>query len=51
MAKFPLSETLAWKESRHNGYFSDIAVACLFGFGDYGFELAIHAANRHVGEN
>ena len=43
-----LSNTFAREEFRHNSYFSDIAQACLFGFGDYGYELAIHAANRHV---
>jgi len=45
-----LSNTFAREEFRHNSYFSDIAQACLFGFGDYGYELAIHAASRHVGD-
>ena len=45
-----LSNTFAREEFRHNSYFSDIATACLFGFGDYGYELAIHAASRHVGD-
>ncbi len=43
-----LSNTFAREEFRHKSYFSDIAHACLFGFGAYGYELAIHAADRHV---
>jgi 3-dehydroquinate dehydratase-2 len=43
-----LSNTFAREEFRHTSYFSDIAAACLFGFGDYGYELAIRAAGRHV---
>ena len=43
-----LSNTFAREEFRHNSYFSDIAAACLFGFGAYGYELAIQAADRHV---
>ena len=43
-----LSNTFAREEFRHTSYFSDIAVACLFGFGAYGYELAINAANRHI---
>ena len=43
-----LSNTFAREEFRHNSYFSDIATACLFGFGAYGYELAVHAASRHV---
>ena len=46
-----LSNTFAREEFRHNSYFSDIAESCLFGFGDYGYELAIHAADRYVGDN
>ena len=45
-----LSNTFAREEFRHNSYFSDIATACLFGFGDYGYELAIRAAGRHVAQ-
>ena len=45
-----LSNTFAREEFRHNSYFSDIATCCLFGFGDYGYELAIRAASRHVQE-
>ena len=45
-----LSNTFAREEFRHNSYFSDIATACLFGFGAYGYELAIQAAGRHVAE-
>jgi 3-dehydroquinate dehydratase-2 len=43
-----LSNTFAREEFRHNSYFSDIAQACMFGFGSYGYELAIYAANRHI---
>jgi 3-dehydroquinate dehydratase-2 len=43
-----LSNTFAREEFRHNSYFSDIATACLFGFGAYGYELALLAANRHL---
>ena len=43
-----LSNTFAREEFRHNSFFSDIATACLFGFGAYGYELAVHAASRHV---
>jgi len=43
-----LSNTFAREEFRHSSYFSDIATACLFGFGAYGYELALHAANRHL---
>jgi 3-dehydroquinate dehydratase-2 len=40
--------TFARAAFRHHGYLSDIAVGCLFGFGAYGYELAILAADRHV---
>ena len=43
-----LSNTFAREEFRHNSYFSDIANSCLFGFGAYGYELALQAASRHV---
>ncbi len=43
-----LSNTFAREEFRHKSYFSDIATSCLFGFGAYGYELAVHAASRHV---
>ena len=43
-----LSNTFAREEFRHNSYFSDIASSCLFGFGAYGYELAVQAASRHV---
>ena len=45
-----LRNTFAREEFLHNSYFSDIATACLFGFGAYGYELAIQAAGRHVAE-
>jgi 3-dehydroquinate dehydratase-2 len=43
-----LSNTFAREEFRHNSYFSDIAQSCLFGFGAYGYELALHAASNYV---
>jgi 3-dehydroquinate dehydratase-2 len=43
-----LSNTFAREAFRHHSYLSDIAVGCLFGFGAYGYELAILAADRHV---
>ncbi|MBT8092238.1 MAG: type II 3-dehydroquinate dehydratase [Gammaproteobacteria bacterium] len=43
-----LSNTFAREEFRHNSYFSDIATSCLFGFGAYGYELALHAASQRV---
>ncbi|MDA0705190.1 MAG: type II 3-dehydroquinate dehydratase [Proteobacteria bacterium] len=43
-----LSNTFAREQFRHTSYFSDIAEACLFGFGAFGYELAIHAADRYV---
>ena len=46
-----LSNTFAREEFRHNSYFSDIATACLFGFGAYGYELAVRAAATYVGQD
>ena len=43
-----LSNTFAREEFRHNSYFSDIAKSCLFGFGAFGYELALQAASQHV---
>ncbi|MDH3619250.1 MAG: type II 3-dehydroquinate dehydratase [Gammaproteobacteria bacterium] len=43
-----LSNTFAREEFRHNSYFSDIASSCLFGFGAYGYELAVQAASQYV---
>ncbi len=43
-----LSNVFAREEFRHKSYFSDIAVACLFGAGAYGYELAVLAADRHL---
>jgi len=43
-----LSNTFAREEFRHTSYFSDIAQSCLFGFGAYGYELALYAANKHI---
>ena len=45
-----LSNTFAREEFRHVSFFSDIAKACLFGFGAQGYELAIMAASRYVEE-
>ncbi len=43
-----LSNTFAREEFRHHSFFSDIANSCLFGFGAYGYELAVQAASRIV---
>jgi len=43
-----LSNTFAREEFRHNSYFSDIASSCLFGFGAYGYTLAVQAASQYV---
>ena len=43
-----LSNTFAREEFRHSSYFSDIANSCLFGFGAFGYELALQAASRHL---
>jgi 3-dehydroquinate dehydratase-2 len=43
-----LSNTFAREDFRHSSYFSDIASSCLFGFGAYGYELALQAASRYV---
>lgn len=43
-----LSNTFAREEFRHNSYFSDIATSCLFGFGAYGYDLALQAASQHI---
>lgn len=45
-----LSNTFAREEFRHKSYFSDIAKSCLYGFGAYGYELALLAASNHVAE-
>lgn len=46
-----LSNTFAREDFRQASFFSDIATGCLFGFGAYGYELALHAAHRHVAGN
>jgi len=43
-----LSNTFAREDFRHSSYFSDIASSCLFGFGAYGYELALQAASQYV---
>jgi len=43
-----LSNTFAREEFRHHSYFSDIASSCLFGFGAYGYELALQGASHYV---
>ena len=43
-----LSNTFAREEFRQNSYFSDIAESCLFGFGAYGYELALQAASEYT---
>ncbi len=46
-----LSNTFAREEFRHSSYFSDIATSCLFGFGAFGYELALQAADRHISKS
>ncbi len=46
-----LSNTFAREEFRHHSYFSDIANSCLFGFGAYGYELAVQAASEYVAKS
>ena len=46
-----LSNTFAREEFRHKSYFSDIASSCLFGFGAYGYELALQAASQKIGKS
>tara|TARA_R110002049_G_scaffold157184_1_gene322168 strand:- start:3689 stop:4141 length:453 start_codon:yes stop_codon:yes gene_type:complete len=43
-----LSNTFAREAFRHKSYFSDIATSCLFGFGHFGYELAVRAANNYL---
>ena len=43
-----LSNTFAREDFRQNSYFSDIAEGCLFGFGAYGYELALYAASQYT---
>ncbi|HWM29161.1 MAG TPA: type II 3-dehydroquinate dehydratase [Woeseiaceae bacterium] len=43
-----LSNTFAREEFRHHSFFSDIAAGCLFGFGAYGYELALLAAHARL---
>jgi len=45
-----LSNTFAREEFRQSSYFSDIAASCLFGFGAYGYELAVLAASRYIAD-
>jgi 3-dehydroquinate dehydratase-2 len=42
-----LSNTFAREDFRQNSYFSDIAAGCLFGFGAYGYDLALLAASDY----
>ena len=43
-----LSNTFAREEFRHHSFFSDIAKSCLFGFGAFGYELAVQAASEYA---
>ncbi|MFQ5548599.1 MAG: type II 3-dehydroquinate dehydratase [Woeseia sp.] len=45
-----LSNVFAREDFRHNSYFSDIAAGCLFGLGALGYELALKAADRQLGD-
>lgn len=46
-----LSNTFARESFRQSSYFSDIATSCLFGIGAFGYELAVLAADKHLGGN
>ena len=46
--EFHLSKPLAREESRQNSHFSDVARSCFFGFGAFGYELALQAASHNV---
>ena len=43
-----LSNVFAREDFRHKSYFSDIATGCVFGFGAYGYEMALAAANEQL---
>ncbi len=43
-----LSNTFAREDFRRSSYFSDIATGCLFGFGAFGYELAVRAASARI---
>jgi 3-dehydroquinate dehydratase-2 len=43
-----LSNTFAREDFRQHSYFSDIAAGCLFGFGAYGYDLALLAASDYI---
>ncbi|MFQ6003997.1 MAG: type II 3-dehydroquinate dehydratase [Woeseia sp.] len=45
-----LSNVFAREDFRHSSYFSDIAAGCLFGLGAHGYELALKAADRQLGD-
>jgi 3-dehydroquinate dehydratase-2 len=45
-----LSNTFAREEFRQSSYFSDIAAGCLFGFGAYGYDLALLAASDYIAD-
>lgn len=45
-----LSNTFAREEFRQSSFFSDIAISCLFGFGAFGYELALQAASHFVAQ-
>lgn len=43
-----LSNIHARETFRHHSYLSDIALGVIFGFGAFGYELAIQAAHHHL---
>lgn len=43
-----VSNTFAREAFRHRSYLSDIAVGSLFGFGTFGYEMALEAACRQL---
>jgi 3-dehydroquinate dehydratase-2 len=48
MIELHLSNPQAREEFRRRSYFADIAVGLICGFGPFGYELAAHAACRHI---
>lgn len=43
-----LTNVFAREEFRHHSYLSDIAVGIIVGLGAHGYELALHAACKHL---
>lgn len=46
-----LSNVFSREAFRHHSYFSDIAVGVMCGFGSFGYELALRAAEHYLAKN